>query len=264
MSAEARRAAWPTERWLDEPAAAAVGYAQYWNDVEEERGKPWWVADGDFTRLEAYLDASGLAADLDHALAVARERTGRPLGGVGLDVAAGIFWSAPRLLREPGVQRVYGLDYSRHRILELAPRVAEHYGLEPDRLVLVWGSFYELRLDEGSIDFALLSQALHHADDPDALLAELGRVLRPGAIAIVTGEHRMRWRGYARYLAGTAARRTLRLRPTGTDLYGVDAEAGDHFYTRREYRAMFARAGLTAEPVRRPGSPTESYLLRRR
>jgi ArsR family transcriptional regulator len=42
------------------------------------------------------------------------------------------------------------------------------------------GEIERLPLDDESVDVSLLSQALHHAQDPQAALAEAVRILRPG------------------------------------------------------------------------------------
>ncbi len=89
---------WPTERWLGDPAVAEIEYAQYWNDAEAERDKPFYVLDGDFAKLERYLDEVGLVEDLRHSLGLLEQRRGRPLEGSGVDVAAGALWAAPILL----------------------------------------------------------------------------------------------------------------------------------------------------------------------
>ena len=52
---------------------------------------------------------------------------------------------------------------------------------------IVWkrGELEHLPLADGSIDIALLSQALHHAADPERALAEANRILRPGGRVLV-------------------------------------------------------------------------------
>ena len=47
------------------------------------------------------------------------------------------------------------------------------------------GEIEHLPLDDESVDVALLSQALHHATDPNAALAEAVRILRPGGRVLI-------------------------------------------------------------------------------
>ena len=47
------------------------------------------------------------------------------------------------------------------------------------------GELDKLPIKDATIDIALLSQALHHADDPAAVLAEAHRILRPGGRLVV-------------------------------------------------------------------------------
>jgi ubiquinone/menaquinone biosynthesis C-methylase UbiE len=158
--------------------------------------------------------------------------------------------------------------------------VLEHYGVAPERVVLVYGSFYDLHLDAGSLDFAFLSQAFHHADRPAALLAELRRVLRPGGQVIIVGEHIVRARDYVMYgaracaslvLPRAAQRRLLgqeldvhiSLRPSVQDVMPVDPVLGDHVYSQAEYGALFSEAGFAMRRVRRPQSHYQSFVLTR-
>ncbi|MDR3229507.1 MAG: metalloregulator ArsR/SmtB family transcription factor [Puniceicoccales bacterium] len=47
------------------------------------------------------------------------------------------------------------------------------------------GDIEAVPLDAGSVDFALFSQALHHAQHPDAALREAWRILRPGGSVLI-------------------------------------------------------------------------------
>jgi len=47
------------------------------------------------------------------------------------------------------------------------------------------GDLTRLPLRDGSLDVALLSQALHHASDPERALAEAARVLKPGGRVLI-------------------------------------------------------------------------------
>jgi SAM-dependent methyltransferase len=162
----------------------------------------------------------------------------------------------------------------------LGPRVLEHYGVMPERVVLVYGSFYDLQLEDGSLDFAFLSQAFHHADRPAALLAELHRVLTPQGKVIIVGEHILRARDYLRYAARASASVVLpdafqrlllgrildvrvSLPPAGADVTPTDPSLGDHAYTRREYRRLFSEAGFAMRRIRRRSAQYQSFVLMR-
>jgi len=257
---------WPVQTWLDPDAIAQVEYAGYWNDESVEEDKQWNVAGGDFAPMEHYLEETGLVADLRAVL----EALGRPLAGTGADLAAGTLWATPHLL-EAGAEHVVSVEFSRHRIAELGPKVLEHYGVAPGQATLALGSFYELKLDDASLDFVFMSQALHHADDPVRLLRETARVLRPGGAALIIGEHVLGPGHYARGATRTVVAhmpKALQQRAMGRVLephsnpivLPPDPVTGDHYYSPRDYRRMFEAAGLAAKPVRRPGSPIQGFV----
>ncbi len=57
------------------------------------------------------------------------------------------------------------------------------------------GDFGRLPLRDESVDVALLSQALHHANDPERAIAEATRILRPGGRLLILDlrEHTQDW-----------------------------------------------------------------------
>jgi ArsR family transcriptional regulator len=57
------------------------------------------------------------------------------------------------------------------------------------------GDLEQLPLDDGSVDVALLSQALHHAEDPACAIAEAARVVAPGGRVLLLDlrEHNETW-----------------------------------------------------------------------
>lgn len=267
---------WSFQRWISDEEVSGLEYSIYWNDERAERGKPFDVLDDDFSGLERYLGEVGLVKDLATCL----NALSTPLAGRGIDLAAGTLWAAPILLNAGAVERLYCLEYSRHRLLSIGPRVLEHYDVSPERIVLVYGSFYDLQLEAESLDFAFLSQAFHHADRPAALLTELRRVLRPGGTVIIVGEHILRARDYALYLARAGASITLprslqrrllgheldvrlSLRPSARDVMPTDSVLGDHAYSSDEYRGLFTEAGFGVRALRRPHSHYQSFMLER-
>jgi SAM-dependent methyltransferase len=254
-------------------------YAEYWNSETEERTKPFWVLDGDFGRMERYLADNGFPAQLDECVRIAHERFGRVVGGVGCDLGAGSLWAVPRLLRLGTIERIYCVEYSKHRLLKLGPAVLEHYGVSPDSVVLALGDLHELRVPSATCDFVFLSAAFHHSDRPSELLKEIRRVLKPAGVVLILGEHitdaglKQRVRHMAKFvvsrtLPARVQRRVIgrrlvveRFFPTESDLLVGDDRMGDHAYTREQYFEMFAAAGFRAECLRRSAWVFQAFVL---
>jgi ubiquinone/menaquinone biosynthesis C-methylase UbiE len=269
-----------TQVW---PASPDPGDAQfsYWNDEEVERSKPWnVVSGGGIASQERHIETSGLLSLVRTALTAARRgRAG--LGRIGADLACGTAWAVPYLLEDRGIERVYCVEYSRHRLFKLAPVVLRHYGVEPSRVALCLGSFYELRLDDGSLDFAFLAEAFHHANDPRRLLRELRRVLRSDGVVIIIGEHIVpslpllygkhaaRWlvsravpAGIQRRARGKTIARPRALWAPVSELLAANPVMGDHYYRNSEYARLFVEAGFHSAAIRLPNVRMQGFVLR--
>jgi ubiquinone/menaquinone biosynthesis C-methylase UbiE len=98
-----------------------------------------------------------------------------------LDVACGPgTLSLPFTLR---FARVVGLDFTAE-MLRKARQAAERAGR--DNLELVCGNAYALPFVEGKFDLAVCGYALHHLLDPERVVRNMARVVRPGGrVAIV-------------------------------------------------------------------------------
>ena len=87
---------------------------------------------------------------------------------------------------------VYGIDRS-DQVLERAKALADRRRITN----VEWrmGDLARLPLRDASVDIALLSQALHHAADPEGAVAEAVRILRPGGRLLVLDlrEHDQHW-----------------------------------------------------------------------
>lgn len=229
-----------TERWLSDTDLQRIYTAEYWNDIEEERKKEWWIENGDYDRCREYLDRSGLLAEYRQAEAFIADRPSTNLRVI--DLAAGIGWTSALISRLPNVSEVIAVEISRHRLERLFPHAVRMFDGQAQKLRRCIGSFYDLHLPDASADVIFLSQAFHHADRPLHLLTECDRVLKPGGRIIVVGEH---WIG-ARRIVRRFLSVLLRERRIITDvhrLFPPDDLLGDHCYRRSDYYLLFGALG---------------------
>jgi demethylmenaquinone methyltransferase / 2-methoxy-6-polyprenyl-1,4-benzoquinol methylase len=110
------------------------------------------------------------------------EMTGRvagniPAGGVILDVASGTAGVALQLAERTGA-RVVGVDLTEPMLRQGQRRVAAA-GMR-DRITLAAGRAEQLPFPDASVDALTFTYLLRYVQDPQATLAELARVLKPG------------------------------------------------------------------------------------
>ena len=127
-------------------------------------------------KLVNYLHSSGLFEEYKIAQTKLEEKG--LLHGNILDVAAGVCWTSAMLSKSEDVVRIDALDFSWHRLSQLAPVVFEQFEADKDKIQRVYGSFYDIKRGEEEYDLIFMSQAFHHADKPLRLLVECDRVLK--------------------------------------------------------------------------------------
>lgn len=163
----------------------------YWRVAEPLARDAGIVARDRSARMIAEMsieDAAPLNGSLEPArmeeLVSGAERLvlGAPLGGVGMELGAGIGTLSAVVAKRPGVQCVLAVEICRNFVDLVIPRVsADVLGDGSDRVVPVLGSFDAVELPDESLDFVVEIDSFHHAHDLDAVLDECCRVLKPGA-----------------------------------------------------------------------------------
>jgi ubiquinone/menaquinone biosynthesis C-methylase UbiE len=228
------------DSWLSEAELATIYSTAYWNDIEAEKKKEWWIEDGDYERCRRYLERSGLMQEYRQAEQWIRAMPRSDLRV--LDLAAGIGWTSALLSKLSGVSEVHAVEISRHRLDRLFPHAVTMFTGEEGKIHRYLGSFYDLHLPDRSMDVVYLSQAFHHADRPLHLLVESDRVLKRGGRILLIGEPHVTGRQIARRIL----RKLVRERRLVTDFYALfppDEDTGDHYYTRSDYYFMFRSMG---------------------
>ncbi|HEX6931010.1 MAG TPA: class I SAM-dependent methyltransferase [Streptosporangiaceae bacterium] len=98
-------------------------------------------------------------------------------GSVVLDVASGTAGVALQLASRTGA-KVVGVDLTEHMLRRGRANVTA--AGQASRISLVAGRAEQLPLPDASVDALTFTYLLRYVDDPEATLAELARVVRPG------------------------------------------------------------------------------------
>lgn len=148
-------------------------------------GSPGPAPPGDRRGVSEGIEVTGSCTrgTLERALAGLR----LPDNGLLVDLGCGLGGPGRWLARHSGA-RVIGFDVSQVAV-DTAAEAARHY-LGAGRSEYRVGSFSATGLPDGCADGVVAIETLAQAADRGAALAEIGRVLRPGARATVTGSER--------------------------------------------------------------------------
>ena len=247
--------------WLEQGDLKSIPSSAYWNDEEKEHEKAYDIQGERPEKLWRYLRYETTFYDQYEAVVRLACELGHRIQGTGIDVAAGVCWTSALLSKIESVDTLYAIDISRHRLFELAPLVMKAFEAESVKIIRAFGSFYEIRLPDASVDFCMMCQAFHHADDPRHLLRELHRVLKPGAPALVIGETpvypiqllKKRIKNVIKMVLPRsfyASKPVFRFWPSFEDLYPPDLQAGDYYYRIDDYPRIFEDCGFVLHSLR--------------
>ena len=177
----------------------------------------------------------------------------RPLEGVGIELGAGTGVLASVVARRPAVRAVLGVEICEMVARLLMPKIARAVlHRQAGKVVPVIGSFDDLRLPDGSVDFIVEIDSLHHSGDLPLTVAESCRVLKPGGTLLCFDRCHPDWLTDAEVqtmLARTYPPDFLRENGYPAGVVLTRRDNGEHEYRLFEWRAAFERAGLVLERV---------------
>lgn len=237
--------------WAAQEVLGQQPTLDYWNDRSKESKKAFDIADGDIDKLCDYMKNRGFGKHLEKMLS----EYAIALNGEWLSLASGVCFIEARLLRQnKNIEKIVCVELSRHRISELAPIILKHYGIEPWRVDLCFGSFYNVKTKENTFDVVLLCQAFHHAFEPFRLLKEIKRVLKHNGKVIIIGERFFSCRQVlsrtakyiVKYILNYKNFRSNRIFfPSWRAIFPIDERKGDHHYSKKMYSQIFKKAGFS-------------------
>jgi SAM-dependent methyltransferase len=183
-------------------------------------------------QIPAFIERKELRRKLQYALA----RSGLEPAGTVVELGAGICWLSAVLAGSPGVTQVFAVEFSRRRLLELAPIALAYLNAPASKVKRIVGDFYAPGLEHGFADMVFTDASFHHAADPIRLARVAWDLLRPGGHFVLFREP------------------TLALLRRSRD-HGIEGQYGsfEREYTARGYLSHLSAAGFKARKV--PAAP---------
>jgi SAM-dependent methyltransferase len=243
--------------------------ARDWSDTA---GSAWRDAEGIWRHLSQNTNHPHAALQVDWGALC-------PPGASVLDLGCGSGWLTAIITRRPEVTHVVAWDSSPRLLGDVLPQMMSLLDGDSTKLESVCGEFTPLLLEDSSLDLVVMGSAFHHCAEPEVLLGEVRRVLRPGRPLLLLNE--TPWRELAMLwfdLRLGVAHLAQLLTGRGPQCPGqladdhvlYDPILGDRAYTMRGWRSLMRRTGwrlevlqtgLTSYPASfRRASPFEPLL----
>ena len=84
--------------------------------------------------------------------------------------------------------KITAIDFSKHRLEQIAPMVFKQYSGRIDKIEFIVGDFKDHEWPTASFDIVIFCQSLYHFPDLRGVLKKIQRILCPGGIVIVACE----------------------------------------------------------------------------
>lgn len=160
----------------------------YWNSIEIEKTKPYWIEDKSDLKLIHFIQTeTNLQKCFEDAVVFSTQFEGGVHGHI-LDVGAGVAWTSALLSKLEKVDSVTAIDYSKHRLLKIAPIVFEQLNGDISKFKPIIGDFLNLDFKTLEFDIVLFCQSLYMFPSLDEVLARVSKLLVPGGIIMVVCE----------------------------------------------------------------------------
>lgn len=268
-----------TENW----SISEKKYSDYW-DIQANENVSTGILKGDYDSFYQHIESIGLTDDFDKIVEVLKRKR-KYISGKGADIGSGTMWLSAHVCKkfESQIDKIYSVDYSDLNISKLGPLVLSYNEINPDKIILCKGSFYEMKIPDNHLDFVFMSQAFHHADNPQLLLNEINRVLKKDGFVFMIGElyiPKINWyKCYLNYILSRIIssrfcaffpRFFKKLKKFNKSFNGVsfydfyfppDPVYGDYYYTKLMYKNFFIEAGFNFKEVSSKSKHHLAFIL---
>lgn len=227
--------------WLTDEELKKIYTQEYWNNIELEKTKEFWIENGNYELCLSHLNKY-LIREYHFSEKFIKNYYKDSIKVA--DLASGIGWTSTLISKIDKVKEVHSVEISKHRIGSLYEECVRMLSGDENKLFRYWGSFYNLKFENESMDILYLSQAFHHADAPIKLLIECERVLKKNGRIILVGEHFISFKMIIRrFISNFIKKKTINF--NFYDLFPADNILGDHYYRVSDYFFMFNSLGFS-------------------
>lgn len=208
----------------------------YWNNIEIEKTKAYWIEDESDLKLVYFIQSeTNLQRCFQDAVAFSMQFDGGGCGRI-LDVGAGVAWTSALVSQIPSVQQVIATDYSRHRLLRIAPIVFKQLNGNRLKFDTLLGNFLDIKFEDRYFDVIIFCQSLYMFKDLRVVMEKVRSLLVPDGILIVACERITR--------SYTIFSPKFYLRKLRHMIRGRADTSGKHYYIDSEYKDAIVKSGL--------------------
>ncbi len=210
-------------------------YNDYWNNIEIEKTKPYWIEDkSDLNAIHFIQTETNLQRCFQDAIKFAMKFS--EVSGRILEVGAGVAWASALLSKFDKVDSVTAIDCSKHRLSKIAPIIFEQLDGDVSKFNPIIEDFLKFDFKTMKFDIILFCQSLYMFPVLDEVLERASKLLVPdGMIMVVCERITSELPFFSISGLKRRANRLLRRR--------MDA-SGNYYYEDKEYHHAIVKAGF--------------------
>jgi SAM-dependent methyltransferase len=209
---------------------------QYWNDIEEEKKKAYFIEEEEDPRLINFLQKeSNLQMCFEDALQFASGLG--CIGGRILEIGAGVAWTSAIVSKIPNVMDICAIDFSEHRLLKIAPIVFRQFKGDFSKFHPIVNDFLYMEFNgREKFDTVLFCQSLYMFPNLHIILEKANQLLHSGGGVIIACER----------ITPTFPMTSLNYwrKKIRTRFFGRADISGNNYYTDNEYKEALQKAGF--------------------
>lgn len=217
---------------------------QYWNDVEAEKKKPYYITSNEDQKLLRWLrEESNFERAFSDALSYASSNLGGLKGRV-LDVGAGVCWTSAIMASRYPTEEVMAIDLSQHRLNLIAPFVLDQFGVSSSKIKRAVGDFLKHPFVNDTFDAIVFCQAACMFHDLTKIMIRCYELLKPEGYVIIACEKTAPVVNSLQFVKSLIKRIDAKMRAVSARSVPKDA-TGRYDYLDKHYKDAILSAGLT-------------------